>query len=164
MHDDSLHPFQLDFLQKSVSIMKVLSKEALRTAERFTKACGRKCVTGNDMYYALMYEAHEFFDKDFENEYLRELEEEKTHTYETDEEEEGEDEESGEESEEGKEEKNDEEENREPYSIECETDFEFHSKVIHYANGWRDWCPDDPVKMLIKNAVDKTQDSHGGLM
>ena len=34
---------------------------------------------------------------------------------------------------------------------------EFHEQVIRYAKDWRQWFPDDPVKQLLKKAIDKTQ-------
>ena len=77
----NLHAHQLDFLQKTVSIMSILSEEALHTSQRFTKACGRQVVTKYDMHYALMYEAHEFFKKDIESRFLNKLNDERQHTY-----------------------------------------------------------------------------------
>ena len=152
---------QLDFLRKVVAIMKILSKEALQTAKRFTECCGRTVVTGNDVYYALMYEAHEFFDKDFDSEFMQELENERTHTYETDDEEDEGEEDEGEEDE--GEENNEEELPVEAYTIDCVvvSEKEFHDSVIKYAKEWRNWLPDDPVKALLKNAVDKTQEKVG---
>lgn len=144
--NDDFNEHQVDFLRKTVCIMKILTKEAMRTAERFVKACDRTQITGNDIYYALMYEAHEFFGKDWDNEFVEELEHERQHTYYTDDESEDEEEEVV-------------SENNETYCIELknENDAEFHSKVLKYSNEWRDWFPDDPVKMMIKNCIDKTR-------
>ena len=103
--DDTVNDAQVDFMRKTVCILKILTEEALKTAERFVKTCGRTIITGNDMYYALMYEAHEFFHKDFDARFYEELEKEKQHTYFTDDESE-EDEDEGEETS-GDEEKND---------------------------------------------------------
>ena len=128
-----------------------MTQEAIKTAERFTKACGRTYVTGNDMYYALMFEAHEFFEKNIEEQFFEELETERQHTYET----EDEDDEESEEDRESRESENEEE----MYTIELKDDSEkdFHALVIQYSNEWRDWLPEDPVKQLLKGCIDKTQ-------
>ena len=154
LEEDRFDPVQLDFLQKTVSIMSILTKEAMRTSERFCTACGRNTIAGKDMYYALMYEAHEFFNKNIEDDFLNQLEKERTHTYETDEESDMSDEEDN-----GEEEGNGEEEENEEYTTQLvrEEDREFHSKVLNYANEWETWFPDDPVHMLLKNAIDKTR-------
>ena len=147
LENDKFDPAQLDFLRKTVAIMKILTEEAMKSAEKFTKSCGRTIITGNDMYYALMFEAHEFFQKDIDNRFFEELNIENQHTYETDDDEDDEEDfiETSEE--------------EEAYVLECKvTEMkEFHDKVIKYAEEWRNWLPEDPVQMMIKNAVDKTQ-------
>lgn len=157
-NEDEYDEHQIDFLRKTVALMKILTQQAMKTSERFTKACGRTQITGNDMYYALMFEAHEFFDRDeLYTRFFEELEHEKEHTYYTDDEEE--------ESEEENDENPTEEEIEvdETYNIELKVDSEeeFHSKVIKYSNEWREWFPEDPVKSMIKNCIDKTRDRVG---
>lgn len=158
MDSDVVDNAQVDFMRKTVCILKILADEAMSTAERFVKTCGRTIITGNDMYYALMYEAHEFFQKDFDARFYEEFEKESQHTYMTDEESEDDDEESDEEAE-----KNDDstvqEIKHEAYTLECviPQDSGFHSKVIKYATEWRDWFPEDPVHKMIKDAIDKTK-------
>ena len=143
---------QIEFLRKTVCIMKILTEEAMKTAERFVKACGRTVITGNDMYFALMYEAHEFFDKDFDERFFQELEHEREHTYDTEDE-------SGDESTEEMEVDDETEQVNETYSIDLKdlTEKEFHAKVLKYSNEWRNWVPDDPVKIMLKKSIDKTQ-------
>tara|TARA_A100001015_G_scaffold174496_1_gene193990 strand:- start:740 stop:1105 length:366 start_codon:yes stop_codon:yes gene_type:complete len=86
-NEDEYDEHQIDFLRKTVALMKILTQQAMKTSERFTKACGRTQITGNDMYYALMFEAHEFFDRDeLYTRFFEELEHEKEHTYYTDDE------------------------------------------------------------------------------
>ena len=140
---------QIDFLRKTVAIMKILTKEAIKTAETFVKACGRNQISGNDIYYALMYEAHESFAKDFDTEFFTELENEREHTYYTSDESDDEEDELQYEDE------------KESYSVDLKNEEhkEFHSKVLKYANEWRNWFPEDPVQMMIKNSIDKTQKS-----
>lgn len=160
--DGTVNDAQVDFMRKTVCILKILAEEALSTAERFVKTCGRTIITGNDMYYALMYEAHEFFQKDFDARFYEELEREKQHTYLTDEESED-DEGEGEEDSLEENQENDEsemqEKQHEAYTLECviPQDSGFHSKVLKYAAEWRDWFPEDPVHKMIKDAIDKTK-------
>lgn len=155
---DAVDNAQVDFMRKTVCILKILAEEAMSTAERFVKTCGRTIITGNDMYYALMYEAHEFFQKDFDARFYEEFEKESQHTYMTDEESEDSEEESGEEAEENDDSKM-QETKHEAYTLECviPQDSGFHSKVIKYATEWRDWFPEDPVHKMIKDAIDKTK-------
>lgn len=155
-HEEDFDEEQIDFLRKTVSIMKILTQEAIKTAERFVKACGRSQITGNDIYYALMYEAHEFFDKDIDNRFFEELLNEREHTYLTDDESGSEDEESHE----NDEEKKDDREN-ETYTVnlKIESEADFHHKIIDYANEWRNWFPEDPVKLMIKKAIDNTRNN-----
>ncbi len=153
--NEKFDPLQLEFLRKTVALMKILTDESMQTSQRFVKACGRKFITGNDMYYALMYEAHEFFNKNIDDKFFANLAEEQQHTYETDDDDDDDDDDYNEEG-------VCEEETDEIYSIECkfEDEKEFHSKVLKYANEWRSWLPDDPVKMMVKNAIDKTRNDH----
>ena len=70
---DKFDDNQKDFLRKAVAIMKVLIKEAIGTADKFVHVCGRKNICANDMYYALMYEAHEFLRKILIRRFLKNL-------------------------------------------------------------------------------------------
>lgn len=146
--ENQLNDYQLDFMRKSVAIMKVLTEESLKTAERFTKACGRTMVTATDMQYALMFEAHEFFDKDIDQRFYRALSEEREHDYDTEEEDEEEDDESELET-----------EPDEEHSTQCKLENEkyFHAQVMKYVKDWEQWHPQDPVKRLIKSSIDKTR-------
>ena len=74
----------LDTMQKIVALMKVLLKEAVRTAEVFVKACGRHTIGAYDISYALKYEAHEFLKRDIDSDFHQSLHEEQQHTYDTD--------------------------------------------------------------------------------
>ena len=75
----------IDFMRRLASIMKVLLKKAIGTAERFAHACGRTVITGHDTRLALKYESHEFcLRPDLESEFAIAFEEELNHTYETD--------------------------------------------------------------------------------
>ena len=156
---DGLDTHQLDFLRKTVSIMSVLSEEALKTSERFAKACGREVVTADDMHHALMYETHEFFEKDIERRFLTRLQEERQHTYETDDESEEDEREGDDEDERESEENEESEKNKESFTTDCcvPSERSFHAKVLRYADEWNQWTPEDPVHILMKNAIDKTR-------
>jgi hypothetical protein len=164
---ESEDKFDVEFMRKTVAIMKVLTREALSTSCRFVKSCGREYVTGNDMYYALMYEAHEFFEKSIDKEFFEELEKEREHTYETDDEDEDDedDEDDGDDGDDGDgDEQNleiNQDDTKETYTVELKdkSELEFHSKVIQYSQEWRDWFPDDPVKQMLKRSIDNTKNS-----
>ena len=134
-----------EFLRKISSIMKVLLAHAVRTAERFAKACARTQITATDTRLALKFEAHEFFLRpDLETQFASALQEEQQHTYET----------SESESDGAEEMATDEQE-------EFHTNFHgppsergFYEKAMRYDAEWEEWQPDDQVQQLIKRAVD----------
>jgi|OM-RGC.v1.021130655 cytoskeletal protein RodZ len=140
-----------DFMRKVVSILAVLSEEALSTAQRFAKACGRTVVTPEDMLYALRYESRAFWEKDIAARFFARLEEEREHTYDTEE-----DEDEEESDEDGEESDEDEHDEGESYGVEAVCDQEFHQEVMRIASEWDAWQPDDPVKALLKQAIDNT--------
>jgi hypothetical protein len=146
--DNNENNSQIEFMRKSVSMMNILAEEALETSVRFAKCCGRNVVQPQDMHYALMYEAHEFFEKDIDSRFFQNLEQEQTHTYDTEEEDDEEDEE-----------KQPEETIEEEYTdkLMLKEEEEFHQKVLDYAKNWDNWFPDDSVKQLIKQSIDKTR-------
>ena len=77
--------FQLDIMQKTSAIMKVLLEESVTTAARVVKVCGRSTITDDDLKVALMYEAHHL-DKDIDTRFVEALDVERQHTYLTDDE------------------------------------------------------------------------------
>ena len=76
----------LPFLRKAFALLRTLQEEALKTAVKFVKASGRNIVTKWDIHMSLIYETHEFFEKDFDAQFLQHLTEENNHTYQTDDE------------------------------------------------------------------------------
>jgi histone H3/H4 len=145
-NDRSVSESERDFYRKVVSIMSILCEEALKSASKFAETCGRRKVSGNDTLLALKYESHEFWDKDTDDRFFQKLTEEREHTYETDEE--------SEESEEGEESSETEEE----YTTDFVAgDRHFYDRVMSIAQQWDDWQPDDPVKRLLKNAIEDTE-------
>lgn len=130
-----------DFLKSVIGVLRVLFEDSMMSAQRFAKVCGRTQVTGRDMYFALMYEAHEFFDRDdLETRFLKQS------AVESDDEED-----EAESSEE-------DEEVTEAYSTDCVVpdDQGFHKAVMMYAQQWETWMPEDPMKQMLKRAIDDT--------
>lgn len=151
----------VDFLRMVSSIMKILLKEAIASADYFVRACGRKYITGEDTKIALKYEAHEFFSKNWDQEFLENLEIEKQHTYETESEEtETEEDEiyesENEESEEGEELEDENDEYTTEFSPTSGVDRRMYDKMIHYMNTWDDWEPEDSIQSMLKRAINAT--------
>lgn len=174
--DDST---QKDFMRKVVALMHVLCEECIGTAAKFCEACGRSNVAAADMILALKYESHEFWNKDIDERFFQNLQDEQEHTYETDD-----DSESGEEgdsdSEENEEESGnicetrtveneeeggniretrtvDDDEKDEVYHTQFKQgDLVFYRRVLEIENEWNDWKPSDPIKMLLKRAIEDT--------
>lgn len=148
----------VNMMHNLVALVKTLMEDAVKSAEKFVTACGRKQIQDKDIAMALKYETHEFLlqGDSLESKFAVNLEEEKNHTYETDEEsEESEGEEDGEE---------DEEEDEE-YSVELKSDdvelVELHRKFLKYHEEWDDWEPTDPVSIFMKSSVNKTSSQCG---
>ena len=62
-------------LRKVVSLLKILMSQSMKTAEKFVTACGRNIIAAQDIKLALKYEAHEFMQRDFDNEFFENLRE-----------------------------------------------------------------------------------------
>ena len=143
---------ETDFLRKVVSIMKVLMEEALITAATFVDACGRTQISSRDIVLALKYESRAFWEKDIEARFLQNYREEQEHTYQTDESSSGDeksDEEYGED-------EADEAAIDEAFSVAyVRGDQHLHATVLRINEEWMSWEPDDPVKQLLKRAIDR---------
>jgi hypothetical protein len=152
----------IDMMQKLVALVKTLMEDAVKSSEKFVKACGRNQIQDKDIAMGLKYETHEFLlqGDSLESKFAVNLEEEKNHTYDTDseggdsEEDSGE-EESGEESEEENEEFSTELKSNDPELM------EIHRKFMKYHEEWDDWQPTDPVSIFMKSAVNKTSTQCG---
>lgn len=146
-HDD----MSKDFMRKVVSIMTVLCEESLKTAAQFAECCGRETITSSDTMMALKYESRVFWDKDIDQRFMEHMNEERMHTYDTDEED-GEDEDDGEEGDEDGE----EDEGEYFHTTYVQGDEVFHQAVVKICEEWHEWQPTDPVKKLLKDAIEKT--------
>ena len=172
---------QKQMLRKIVALMKILLAQAVKTAERFVGACGRKIIAAPDIKLALKYEAHEFIQRDFDAEFFETLREEETHTYDTDDEAEADDAAADEaddddDNDEADDEADDDDEadgdeaddivsnigvvtnEEEEYSTACISSDDalvrFHAKVMQYDATWEEWSPDDPYLCLLKKSID----------
>ena len=151
----------IDMMHNLVALVKTLMEDAVKSAEKFVTACGRKQIQDKDIAMALKYETHEFLlqGDSLESKFAVNLEEEKNHTYETDEESEGEEKSESEYGEDSDEEKSEE------YSVELKSDdvelVEIHRKFLKYHEEWDDWEPTDPVSIFMKSSVNKTSSQCG---
>ncbi len=150
-------------------IMRVWAEDVAESAARFAAACGRSTVTARDMQLAAKHQAQAFLSTDEStNEVLRRVLE---HRNTDDAGEEG-GEEGGEED--GDEDEEDGSSEEEEASGEMTDDDEqgeysttfavgddaarlFHANVLQAEAGWGGWRPDDPVRQLIKAAVDSAE-------
>lgn len=149
--DDQVSDQERDFMRVVVSIMKILCEESMKSAGRYCTACGRNVVTGDDMVKALKYESHVFWDKDITERFVQNLEEEKGHTYDTTDEDESEEDES--------EEENQEDEIAATHEVSL-ADECFCNAVHRIEASWDQWCPTDPVKQMLKRAINASAEKH----
>jgi hypothetical protein len=153
----------VNMMHNLVALVKTLMEDAVKSAEKFVTACGRKQIQDKDIAMALKYETHEFLlqGDSLESKFAVNLEEEKNHTYETDEE--SEEEES--EGEDGEEDEEDSEDKEEEYSTELKSDsvelIEIHRKFLKYHEEWDEWEPTDHVSIFMKSSVNKTSSECG---
>jgi hypothetical protein len=147
--DDHTSDKEREFMRMVVSLMKILCEDALKSAARYCKVCGRSMVNGEDMIRALKYESRVFWDKDIDDRFIQSMEEERQHTYDTTDDEEETDEEES------------EEEDEPDETHMCEMTVEdacFRNAVNQIDKSWNEWTPDDPVKMMLKRAIDSTSE------
>ncbi len=168
----------LSIMHNVVALVKTLMEDAIKSAEKFVMSCGRTHIKDKDITMALKYETHEFLlqGESLESKFAVNLEEEKQHTYETDDEEEEDEEDSEEDGEEGEEEEGEEEgkeegeeegeeEDNEEYSTTLKSDdaelIEIHRKFLKYHEEWDEWEPTDQLSTFMKSTVNKTSSQCG---
>ena len=145
-----------EFYRKVVSLMSILCEEALKSGAKFAETCGRRKIVERDIVLALKYESHAFWEKDIDDRFIEKLAEERRHTYDTESDESEADE--AEDEAEADEAEADEADEAEEYTTEFVSgDYAFHSRVTSIDRSWIDWNPDDPVKRLLKAAIEKSE-------
>lgn len=139
-----------EFMRMVVSLMKILCEEALKSAARYCIASGRSEVNSGDMVRALQYESHVFWDKNIDERFVQNMEEERAHTYDT----------TDDESEDSHDDSSDDEEeipSQTPVKNSIEEEC-FRDAVDRIHASWADWAPEDPVKQMLKHAIDSTSE------
>ena len=125
-----------EFLKKVESMLQVLVENAVTTAAQYATAAGRDIVTPTDMKYAMMYEAHEFWNR-------KELEERFEEIFNDDSESEYcTDSESSESEKEGQ------------FTRAADESCELAQKMNAYHDTWDKWEPEDTLMKSMKNAID----------
>lgn len=139
------------FLRNMLGLLELLVEEAAGSAATFTASCGRKTVTGTDMRIALMYEAHEFFDKLERKEVEERFCSIVSRLQREDETESVDDEEGGDDDDDEEGEGDDE-----PSLDFVRGDESLHAKMRTYYEEWEGWNPSDEMQQMLKRAIDAT--------
>lgn len=126
-----------DLREKSLTMLFLLIEKAFKTASTYVKAAHRFSVTQLDMKYALIYEAHVFFQRDsleqeFHDAYLNQSsssdcdEDALEVTDETD----------------------------EPFTRAVSDDPQIQQMNLYF-DEWDSWNPSDPIQRILKKAIDQ---------
>lgn len=132
-----------DLTMKAVALMLELVERAADSAAEYAHAANRSTVTATDIRYALMYEAHEFWERhDLESNVTDKYNAIKTDS-------EGSSSDSASESE--------SEQSLDDDAVFTRADdsvSDFAAKVNHYHDNWHSWNPSDPIIIALKNSID----------
>ena len=128
-----------EFEAKVESMLQVLLEKAMGTASHYVKAAKRNAITPTDMKYAMMFEAHEFWDRPDLEERFGEI---YTDAIDDSESEYDSDSESCEADDSGDE------------FCEADDSDAIAAKMNKYAREWSSWNPEDPLQIALKNAID----------
>jgi len=134
----------------AIDIFLPVLESATVLAGHYTKACGRNCVTAQDMSYGLMYAARNVAGKHTGSLYPEVYAESDSSDWETDE-----DPEECEESEPESESGSDSDSPEDPWTRYEGTEDETALKMNECADTWNTWVPENPTERALKNAVDK---------
>lgn len=148
-----------DFMKMVAALLSVLCEEAMHTAVRFTQCCGRNVVTAQDTMLALKYESHKFWDKDIDNRFVECL---RTQNNDPDLSDADSDvENSGDEQcDDGESEEAEDQDEPAFHTVAQDgCDIAFYEQVMKIVAEWSEWNPEDPVKLLLKRAIDSTSKS-----
>ena len=143
----------------AIDIFLPVLESATVLAGHYTKACGRNCVTAQDMSYGLMYAARNVTGKHTGSLYPEVYEAEDTDESQSDSDssdwETDEDPEECEESEPESESGSDSDSPEDPWTRYEGTEDETALKMNECADTWNTWVPENPTERALKNAVDK---------
>ena len=161
------------FMRFVATLLGLLQQDAMETALRLARCCGRTEAAPRDMIVALQYQVHEFLsgsEAGLSERFAAAVAHQGNEEGEDEEEDEGEDDE-----EEDDEEEDDEEEDdgdAEAYEVEADPwtneevpmvfetgdndDRRFHDAAMTYAAEWAEWEPEDSAIRLLKTSLDST--------
>lgn len=132
-----------EIMQNIGLLLILLKRDALDTARRFARSCGRDEAGSVDMFHALKFEAMTFLNKPGLKERFDEL---RQSLYAP----------SSEESDESEEEEPTPDESEPDASLICVRDFPFHRNVMQVSEVWDAWSPEEASKKILKQAVEST--------
>jgi hypothetical protein len=123
--------------QTAIDIFLPVMESSVVLAAHYAKACGRDCVTSQDMCYGMMYAARNVTGKQLGSLFPE--------VYEDEEEEEEED---------------DDEEVESHWARYNGTDNEHALNMNACADSWDAWEPETPAERALKNAVNKAKEEY----
>lgn len=126
--------------QSAVDIFLPVMESSVVLAAHYAKACGRDCVTSQDMCYGMMYAARNITGKKLGSLFPE--------VYENDS------------SEEEEEEEEDDEEVESHWARYNGTDNEHALSMNACADSWDAWEPETPAERALKNAVNKAKEEY----
>jgi hypothetical protein len=122
----------------AIDLFLPVMESATVLAAHYTKACGRNCITAQDMSYGLMYAARNVTGKHLGSLYPEIYEDEESDS----------DDESSSESEEDS-------SPDDAWTRYEGSEDEMALKMNECADTWNSWVPENPTERALKNAVDK---------
>ena len=143
-----------ELVLKIEAILCELMQSAMVTAGEYANSAKRNCVTSTDMRYAMIYEAHEFWNRpDLEEKMVEHMK----HLQEDDLEEDESEYEFCSDDEDNEEEPLSKSQDSDPDDAFCRASDGVSAKIAlinKYVDEWASWNPDDPIKSALKNAID----------
>ena len=124
--------------QSAIDIFLPVMESSVVLAAHYAKACGRDCVTSQDMCYGMMYAARNVTGKQLGSLFPEVYEEEDS----------------------GEEEGSEEDEVETNWSRYDGTDNEHALNMNACADSWDAWEPETPAERALKNAVNKAKEEY----
>lgn len=124
--------------QTAIDIFLPVMESSVVLAAHYAKACGRDCITSQDMCYGMMYAARNVTGKQLGSLFPEVYEEEDS----------------------GEEEGSEEDEVETNWSRYNGTDNEHALNMNACADSWDAWEPETPAERALKNAVNKAKEEY----